>query len=152
MLRQLGHMQYKASTNRLQVQDFCCMLGVDCKLKAVTHMTAFNLQIAPNMQQKSCTCSLLVAALCSIPLPSFVCGTSCAVLSKPSMRLCFLWCLQMLLDDQVVKTQAMRASPFIKPLEAAALSWEKLLLAAQVCLAPSQHPPNISTHIYGNPQ
>lgn len=38
----------------------------------------------------------------------------------------------MLLDDQVVKTQAMRASPFIKPLEAAALSWEKLLLAAQV--------------------
>jgi hypothetical protein len=43
-----------------------------------------------------------------------------------------LLCLQMLLDDQVVKTQAMRASPFIKPLEAAALSWEKLLLAAQV--------------------
>jgi hypothetical protein len=41
----------------------------------------------------------------------------------------------MLLDDQVVKTQAMRASPFIKPLEAAALSWEKLLLAAQVRLA-----------------
>jgi hypothetical protein len=40
--------------------------------------------------------------------------------------------MQMLLDDQVVKTQAMRASPFIKPLETAALSWEKLLLAAQV--------------------
>ncbi|KAF6263196.1 dynein heavy chain 8 [Scenedesmus sp. NREL 46B-D3] len=42
--------------------------------------------------------------------------------------------VQMLLDDQVVKTQAMRASPFIKPLEAAALSWEKLLLAAQELL------------------
>jgi dynein heavy chain len=54
------------------------------------------------------------------------------------MPLCFLWRLQMLLDDQVVKTQAMRASPFIKPLEAAALSWEKLLLAAQVPLGPSQ--------------
>lgn len=32
----------------------------------------------------------------------------------------------------MVKTQAMRASPFIKPLEAAARGWEKLLLAAQV--------------------
>lgn len=40
--------------------------------------------------------------------------------------------LQVLLDDQVVKTQAMRASPFIKPLEAAATAWEQLLLGAQV--------------------
>jgi hypothetical protein len=40
--------------------------------------------------------------------------------------------LQVLLDDQVVKTQAMRASPFIKPLEAAAIAWEQLLLGAQV--------------------
>lgn len=39
---------------------------------------------------------------------------------------------QVLLDDQVVKTQAMRASPFIKPLEAAAIAWEQLLLGAQV--------------------
>jgi hypothetical protein len=33
----------------------------------------------------------------------------------------------------VVKTQAMRASPFIKPLEAVAVAWEQLLLGAQVC-------------------
>eukprot|EP00879_Flechtneria_rotunda_P022627 GHRR01023894.1.p1 GENE.GHRR01023894.1~~GHRR01023894.1.p1 ORF type:complete len:968 (+),score=348.72 GHRR01023894.1:492-3395(+) len=42
--------------------------------------------------------------------------------------------VQSLLDDQVVKTQAMRASPFIKPLEAGVTSWERLLLAAQELL------------------
>lgn len=40
--------------------------------------------------------------------------------------------MQVLLDDQLVKTQAMRASPFIKPLEAAAIGWEQLLTGAQV--------------------
>jgi len=50
------------------------------------------------------------------------------------LKACWTVCwLQTLLDDQIVKSQAMRASPFIKPLEAAALAWEKLLLAAQVC-------------------
>jgi dynein heavy chain len=42
--------------------------------------------------------------------------------------------MQALLDDHVVKAQAMRASPFIKPLEAATLAWEQLLLDAQVCV------------------
>jgi hypothetical protein len=39
---------------------------------------------------------------------------------------------QALLDDQIVKTQSMRASPFIKPLEVDALAWEELLLQTQV--------------------
>lgn len=46
---------------------------------------------------------------------------------------CRLNCVvQVLLDDQLVKTQAMRASPYIKPLEAAAIGWEQLLTGAQV--------------------
>lgn len=40
--------------------------------------------------------------------------------------------VQALLDDQIVKAQAMRASPFIKPLEARAVKWEALLLNLQV--------------------
>lgn len=39
---------------------------------------------------------------------------------------------QALLDDHIVKAQSMRASPYIKPIEAAAAEWERLLLAAQV--------------------
>jgi hypothetical protein len=39
---------------------------------------------------------------------------------------------QALLDDQIVKVQSMRASPFVKPLESEVLGWEQLLLAAQV--------------------
>eukprot|EP00201_Polytomella_parva_P020499 CAMPEP_0175042260 /NCGR_PEP_ID=MMETSP0052_2-20121109/2450_1 /TAXON_ID=51329 ORGANISM="Polytomella parva, Strain SAG 63-3" /NCGR_SAMPLE_ID=MMETSP0052_2 /ASSEMBLY_ACC=CAM_ASM_000194 /LENGTH=3805 /DNA_ID=CAMNT_0016305023 /DNA_START=33 /DNA_END=11446 /DNA_ORIENTATION=+ len=39
--------------------------------------------------------------------------------------------VQALLDDQIVKTQAMRASPFIKPLEAEAAQWEVLLVTLQ---------------------
>ncbi|KAF5838995.1 dynein heavy chain, N-terminal region 2-domain-containing protein [Dunaliella salina] len=39
--------------------------------------------------------------------------------------------VQALLDDQIVKAQAMRASPFIKPLEERALKWEDLLVSLQ---------------------
>ena len=39
--------------------------------------------------------------------------------------------VQTLLDDHIVKTQAMRSNPSIKPLEATTLAWEKLLLDAQ---------------------
>ena len=38
---------------------------------------------------------------------------------------------QALLDDHIVKTLSMRASPFVKPLEARVLAWETLLTAAQ---------------------
>ncbi len=40
--------------------------------------------------------------------------------------------IQALLDDQIVKTQAMRASPYIKPLEAQAAKWETMLVTLQV--------------------
>ncbi|GLC47993.1 hypothetical protein PLESTB_000047400 [Pleodorina starrii] len=39
--------------------------------------------------------------------------------------------IQALLDDQIVKTQAMRASPYIKPLEAQANKWEAMLTTLQ---------------------
>jgi len=39
--------------------------------------------------------------------------------------------VQALLDDQIVKAQSMRASPFIKPLEERALKWEDLLVSLQ---------------------
>ena len=35
--------------------------------------------------------------------------------------------LQAILDDQIVKTQSMRASPFIGPLEKEALEWDETL-------------------------
>jgi dynein heavy chain len=40
--------------------------------------------------------------------------------------------MQALLDDQIVKAQSMRASPFIKPLEERARNWEELLVNLQV--------------------
>lgn len=40
--------------------------------------------------------------------------------------------IQALLDDQIVKVQAMRASPYIKSLEKEACQWEALLMALQV--------------------
>lgn len=43
---------------------------------------------------------------------------------------------QALLDDQIVKAQSMRASPFIKPLEARAVAWESLLVNLQVGAGP----------------
>lgn len=42
--------------------------------------------------------------------------------------------LQVLLDDHLVKTQSMRASPFVKAIEAQVLAWEALLGAAQEML------------------
>ncbi len=39
--------------------------------------------------------------------------------------------VQALLDDQIVKTQSMLASPFIKPLEATARTWEGLMTTLQ---------------------
>lgn len=42
--------------------------------------------------------------------------------------------VQLILDDHVVKTQSMRASPYIKPLETEVLEWESLLLRAQELL------------------
>ena len=35
--------------------------------------------------------------------------------------------MQAILDDQIVKTQSMRASPFIGPLEKEALEWDETL-------------------------
>ncbi len=60
-----------------------------------------------------------------------------APLPHESAKLCVYVCVcvcvpnQMLLDDQIVKTQSMRASPFIKPLEAVATAWEALLVNSQ---------------------
>jgi hypothetical protein len=44
--------------------------------------------------------------------------------------------VQALLDDHLVKTQAMRASPYITALEQEACQWEALLMALQVSAAP----------------
>ena len=38
---------------------------------------------------------------------------------------------QALLDDQIVKTQSMRASPYIKALESQAAAWEVLMVTLQ---------------------
>lgn len=43
--------------------------------------------------------------------------------------------IQQLLDDQVVKTQAMRASPYIGPFEEQVKTWEAKLNQTQVRLA-----------------
>lgn len=40
--------------------------------------------------------------------------------------------IQTILDDQVVKIQAMNASPFIKPFQERAAGWEKTLRTLQV--------------------
>jgi dynein heavy chain len=39
--------------------------------------------------------------------------------------------VQMILDDQIVKIQSMRASPFIKPFESIATAWEETLQTLQ---------------------
>ena len=42
--------------------------------------------------------------------------------------------VQAILDDQIVKTQSMRASPFIGPLEGAVTEWDELLNRLQEVL------------------
>lgn len=42
--------------------------------------------------------------------------------------------MQAILDDQIVKTQSMRASPFIGPLEGAVTEWDELLNRLQEVL------------------
>ena len=42
--------------------------------------------------------------------------------------------IQMLLDDQLMKIQAMNASPYVKPFQERAKDWEKTLSNLQVCL------------------
>ena len=39
--------------------------------------------------------------------------------------------IQQLLDDQIVKTQSMRSSPYVKPFETEMKEWEKTLLTTQ---------------------
>lgn len=39
----------------------------------------------------------------------------------------------MLLDDQLMKVQAMNASPFVKPFKAESTAWEATLQFLQVC-------------------
>lgn len=40
--------------------------------------------------------------------------------------------IQLLLDDQIVKVQAMNASPFVKPFIERSKKWEKNLITLQV--------------------
>ena len=42
--------------------------------------------------------------------------------------------IQMILDDQIVKIQAMNASPFVKPFKERASNWETILQTLQVSL------------------
>ena len=46
--------------------------------------------------------------------------------------------VQMLLDDQLMKIQAMNASPFVKPFEERAKGWERILNNLQVCHTASK--------------
>lgn len=45
--------------------------------------------------------------------------------------------IQMLLDDQLMKTQALNASPYVKPFQERAKEWEKTLLNLQVPSPPA---------------
>ena len=47
---------------------------------------------------------------------------------------CCFGAVQAILDDQIVKTQSMRASPFIGPLEGAVTEWDELLNRLQEVL------------------